>query len=102
VARRPVPVALGALALLGALAAGLGSAHPNYDPVAQLPGGTEAARAYADLRRSFPAGALNPTDVYLHGGSAITGARLRAFVARLGTVQGVAGMQPPVLSAHGT
>jgi putative drug exporter of the RND superfamily len=99
VARRPVPVIVGCVLLLGALATGLGTLRASYDPVAQLPAGTEAARAYDELRGGFPAGELNPTDVYLHGQQPISAAELTAFAGRLGSVSGVAGVRPPVLSA---
>ncbi len=102
VAGRPVLVAIGCLAVLGALAAGATSFRASYDPVGQLPPGTEAARAYTDLTRGFPAGALNPTDVYLHASAPIPAGALAAFTTRLGTVDGVATVAPPTLSLDGT
>lgn len=102
VSRRPAIVAVGSLVVLGTLAAGLASLRTSYDPIGQLPGGTEAARAYADLKRGFPAGALNPTDVYLHGSAPIPDSQLAAFVGRLGSIDGVAAAEAPVRSADGT
>lgn len=102
VSRWPAIAVAGALVVLGVLGIGLAVLRPSYDPVTQLPGGTEAARAYQDLKRGFPAGALNPTDVYLRGTTPISDAQLDAFAARLAAVPGVAGMQQPVRSPDGT
>jgi putative drug exporter of the RND superfamily len=101
VAGRPVLVVAGSVALLAALAAGLAALRPSYDPIAQLPAGTESGRAYADLRRGFPAGALNPTDVYLHGPARLSTASVTAFTGRLASVAGVAGVGRPTISADG-
>src|SRR5439155_6614488 len=72
---------------------------PDFDPSGQLPGGTEATRAYQDLKTGFPAGALNPTDVYLRGSA--PPAQVAAFVARLAKTPGVAAPLPPRVSADG-
>ncbi len=66
VAHHPVKVVAAALVLLGGLSAGLAMLSTDYDPISQLPPGTESARAFDDLQRGFPAGALQPTEVYLH------------------------------------
>ncbi len=39
----------------------------NYDFVSQLPSDTESRRAFTDLQSGFPAGALNPTQVFVRG-----------------------------------
>jgi RND superfamily putative drug exporter len=102
VARRPVTVIVASVTLLGGLAAGALTYHPDYDPIGQLPGSTEATRAYADLKKGFPAGALNPTDVYLRSsGAPLDQATIAAFARRLAAVPGVAGPMPPKVSADG-
>jgi RND superfamily putative drug exporter len=101
VAGRPVLVIVLGLTLLGGAAAGLVRLSPDYDPIAAQPAGTESARAYADLQRGFPAGALAPTEVYLTGDRPLTQADVGAFASRLGGVRGVAMPLPPRLSADG-
>src|SRR5439155_9911745 len=102
VERRPLVVAVVALAVLGGLAAGVGGFRPSYDPIAQLPADTEATRAYADLRGGFPAGALNPTDVYLRAATApLKPAQIGGFVRRLAAVPGVATPLAPRVSGDG-
>jgi RND superfamily putative drug exporter len=101
VARRPAIVLVGTLAMLGALAAGLLTFQPNYDPIDQLPQDTEAARAFADLQRGFPAGALQPTSIYLYAERPLTDTEVGGFTARLATVDGVASPLAPQLSEDG-
>ncbi|HJU01179.1 MAG TPA: MMPL family transporter, partial [Actinomycetes bacterium] len=98
VARRPVLVALVSGAVVVALAAGTLGFRQNYDFVSQLPSDTESRKAFADLQSGFPAGALNPTQVYVQGDQPLD----QAALARLGTslqqVPGVGQVQPPQLS----
>jgi RND superfamily putative drug exporter len=101
VARRPAVVIVVALAVLGALASGVLTFKPDYDPIAQLPTQTEATRAYDDLKTGFPAGALNPTDVYLRSDAPLAPAQMSAFVGRLAVVPGVATPLQPRVSADG-
>jgi RND superfamily putative drug exporter len=101
VARRPVAVIVGALVLLGGLAAGAFTVKSDYDPIGQLPPGTEATRAFADLQRGFPAGALQPTNVYLRADRSLTSAELGGYARALSAIGGVAMPMPPQLSADG-
>ncbi|MGC9667150.1 MMPL family transporter [Planosporangium sp. 12N6] len=101
VARRPVAVIVASLVLLGGLAAGALTYHPDYDPIGQLPSSTEATRAYGDLKQGFPAGALNATDVYLRADKPVDEAALGAFVQKLAGVPGVASPMQPKVSADG-
>ncbi|MCW2640117.1 MAG: hypothetical protein JWP76_2423 [Dactylosporangium sp.] len=101
VARRPVTVIVASLVLLGGLAAGALTYHPDYDPIGQLPGSTEATRAYGNLKEGFPAGALNATDVYLRSDAPVDQAALGAFVHKIAAVPGVASAMPPKVSADG-
>jgi RND superfamily putative drug exporter len=89
------------LALLGGLAAGALTFTPDYDPIDQLPARTEAARAFADLTSGFPAGALQPTEVYLSADRQLAPQEVGAFVGRLAAVPGVAALMAPVRSADG-
>ena len=79
--------------LLGGLAAGALAFKADYNPIDQLPGRTEATRAFADLQRGFPAGALAPTHVYLHADRPLTPDRDRRLRrARCRAIAGVAGV----------
>lgn len=102
VARRPVVVLSGTAVLLGVLAVGTFTYNPNYDPVAQLPGDTEATHAFEDLQRGFPAGALQPTNVYLSANRPLTQGEVGGFTQALGGADGVATPMQPQLSADGT
>jgi RND superfamily putative drug exporter len=101
VAGRPALVIALGLTLLGGAAAGLVRFAPDYDPIAAQPAGTESRRAYDDLRRGFPAGALAPTGVYLTADRPLTETELGAFAQRLAAVEGVAMPLAPRLSADG-
>jgi putative drug exporter of the RND superfamily len=98
VARRPVLVALVSGAVVVALAAGTLGFRQNYDFVSQLPSDTESRKAFTDLQSGFPAGALNPTQVYVRGDQPLEQAALAQLGARLQQVQGVGQVQPPQLS----
>jgi RND superfamily putative drug exporter len=101
VARRPAVVVAGTVVLLGGLAAGVATFTPDYDPVGQLPAKTEAARAYADLKTGFPAGALNATTVYLRSDTPLEPDAVTAFAARMAAVPGVAAPMGPTVAADG-
>jgi putative drug exporter of the RND superfamily len=98
VARRPALVALVSGAVVVALAAGTLGFRQNYDFVSQLPSDTESRKAFDDLQSGFPAGALNPTQVYVRADQPLEEAALAQLGARLQQVQGVGQVQPPQLS----
>ncbi|HEX7744970.1 MAG TPA: MMPL family transporter [Micromonosporaceae bacterium] len=102
VARRPAAIIAGTLALLGALAAGSAAFQADYDPIGQLPPDTEATQAFDQLQRGFPAGALQPTTVYLRADRPLTGADIQRFTADLAAVDGVAAPMRPQTSADGS
>ena len=101
VARRAGAVAGATGLLLAALASGVAGFNASYDTLSQLPEGTESARALKDLQAGFPAGALNPTTVYLRGGAPLDQAAVQAFAARLAGAEGVGQVQPPQLGQDG-
>jgi putative drug exporter of the RND superfamily len=101
VGRRPGLVLAGGVLLLGTAASGLVAVHPSYDPIRQLPSGTESGRAFAQLSAGFPAGALSPTTVYLHGDAPLSRPAVTAFMGRLAAVPGVASPLPPQSSVDG-
>ena len=101
VARRPAAVVVASVALLGGLATGAFAFSPDYDPIGQLPAKTEATRAFADLKLGFPAGALQPTDIYIATSRPLTEAEIGAFVQRVAGVQGVASPLAPRVALDG-
>ena len=101
VARRPVVVIVGTLAVLGTLATGVLIFQPTYDPIAQLPPDTEATQAFEDLQRGFPAGALQPTEVYLYANRPLTPTEVSGYTAKLAEAPGVASPLQPQMSADG-
>jgi RND superfamily putative drug exporter len=104
VGRRPAVVTLASGAVMVALAVAVVGFVANYDFSQSLPDDTESARAFKDLQRGFPAGALEPTNVYLRsdGGQRLDPGAVRGFAQRLGAVPGVGSVQQPQLSSDGT
>ena len=102
VARRPVPVIVAGILLLGGLAAGAVAFKADYNPIDQLPGRTEASQTYADLQRGFPPGALAPTHLYVTSPHPLSETEVGTFAERVQTINGVAGVLKPRLSATGT
>ncbi|WP_326562092.1 MMPL family transporter [Micromonospora sp. NBC_01796] len=101
VARRPIPIIVGTVVVLVALSAGALTFKSDYDPIGQLPPDTEATRAFEDLQRGFPAGALQPTNVYLRADRPLIQDEIGAMVQRLAAVDGVASPMPPQVSPDG-
>jgi putative drug exporter of the RND superfamily len=104
VARRPALTAAVSGGLLVLLAVGALFFKANYDQISQLPQGTESTEAFADLQEGFPAGALNPTQVYVHStdGSPVPQATVTAVAAAVEQVDGVGSLLPLRPSQDGT
>jgi RND superfamily putative drug exporter len=102
VAHRPARMALLASALLAALALGAAGYKASYD-LDQTQGGTESARALADMESGFPAGALHPTHVFVKstGGERLDAESLRALATRLENLRGVGQVMPADLNDRG-
>jgi RND superfamily putative drug exporter len=98
VARHPGRMALIAGGLLSLLAAGSLFYHANYDMMSSMPQNQESTTAYNDLKSSFPAGALNPTQVYVSSRSALAGSDLARLSSALKHTEGVAMVFPPALA----
>ncbi|MEU7804525.1 MMPL family transporter [Micromonospora arborensis] len=94
--RRPAVVALASGGVMVALALGVFGLKVDYDQVAQLPANTESARALNDLKTGFPAGALNPTTVYVRAdnGQRLDPAALTGYAQSLAQVPGVGSLMP--------
>ncbi|WP_433008536.1 MMPL family transporter [Kribbella sp. CA-294648] len=95
-ARRPGVVALVSGGIMVLLALGTLGMKVDYDAFSQLPKDTESGRAIKDLQAGFPAGALNPTTVYVKStdGSPLDPAELQTFAGKLAKVPGVGSVLP--------
>ncbi|WP_433161518.1 MMPL family transporter [Kribbella sp. CA-247076] len=95
-ARRPAVVAVVSGGLMVALALGALGMKVDYDAFSQLPDGTESAQAVKDLQAGFPAGALNPTTVYVRStdGTPLDPAELTTYAGKLAKVDGVGTVLP--------
>lgn len=101
VGRHPGRMALMLAPLLIALGAGALFYSADYNIANQLPSNTESAKGFTALRSAFPAGALNPTQVYVVGAEAQDPTELRRLAKRLRSVEGVAKVAPAQLSRDG-
>ncbi|MDX3004119.1 MMPL family transporter [Kribbella solani] len=95
-ARKPAVVAAISGAVMVVLALGSLGMKVDYDAFGQLPDGTESARAIKDLQSGFPAGALNPTTVYVRStnGTPLDPAALSTYAGKLAKVDGVGAVLP--------
>ncbi|GAA1580458.1 MMPL family transporter [Kribbella hippodromi] len=95
-ARKPALVAAISGAVMVVLALGSLGMKVDYDAFGQLPDGTESARAIKDLQSGFPAGALNPTTVYVRStnGTPLDPAELTTYAGKLAKVDGVGAVLP--------
>lgn len=94
--RRPVVVAFASGGVMVALALGMLGFKSDYDQTGQLPSGTESSRGFADLQSGFPAGALNPTSVFVRSdnGQRLDSGALQQFAGDLQKVPGIGGVMP--------
>jgi putative drug exporter of the RND superfamily len=94
--RRPAVVAGLSAGVMIALALGALGMKIDYDAFGQLPDDTESAQAVRDLQSGFPAGALNPTTVFVRSdsGSPLDPAALQQYAGTLARVAGVGSVLP--------
>ncbi|MEO3743292.1 MMPL family transporter [Plantactinospora sp. B5E13] len=94
--RRPALVAAVSGAVMVLLALGALGMRWDYDQSGQLPSDTESARGFADLQAGFPAGALNPTVVYVRAeaGQRLDPTALRQYADQLTAIPGIGGVMP--------
>ena len=86
VALRPVPVALGALVLLGAACAGLASIHTNNDPLSDLKGRPGSVVGEQLLSEHFAPGAIAPLVVLVPPSEAAGAAIAASSTSGIGAV----------------
>ena len=90
VGRRPGLTALVSGGVLVVLAAGTLGLRVNFDQTGQLPDDTESAVAFEDLQTGFPAGAINPTSVYLRSIDGPPSTRPRPRISPTGSARSTA------------
>jgi RND superfamily putative drug exporter len=102
VARRPLPIALAATALLASLAMFWPTLAPSYDATGLVPASAESARGYDTLDDHFPANELEPDYVLLSSDHDMRNAadlatieETAATIARLPGVTSVRGITRP-------
>lgn len=102
VARYPAAVLSVVIVVLGALAAVSLGYKADFGSFSEPPADTQSAAAYDDIKSAFPAGVLNPTQVYITSPAPFTPAQIAVTVQKLKNVQGVATPMQPAVSADGT
>ncbi|MFI1169114.1 MMPL family transporter [Streptomyces sp. NPDC020801] len=102
VARRPLAVTIGAVVLLGALAAGMADMKMDYS-TGSGSSRTPAAATAAEISHALPMGVSDPTDVYVTSGDRGTLDRhgVDALVKALSRTQGVGQVSPVVYDTAG-
>ena len=96
VAARPAAVAVGAVVLLGAMAAGAVQVKQSYESIGSPEPGTSAATWFDEMRTGFPPGVTAPTTIYVRstGGAALDTTALATYTDALAKVDGVGQVQP--------
>jgi RND superfamily putative drug exporter len=101
IARRPgrmVAVVVAALIVLGIFALGY---KADYSSFSQAPKGTQSATGYNELVSSFPAGVLQPTEVYVSSTSKLEQNELTPLTSKLKTAKGISSVGQPIIVGHG-
>jgi putative drug exporter of the RND superfamily len=103
VGRRPAVFAIASGLLLVVLTLGALSFKPTFDLAsAGIPSKAESVTALTTLERGLPAGATDPTEIYLHASSgSLSTAEATAYGAKLKTMPGVGMVAQPALSKDG-
>jgi len=103
VAARPAVVAVGAVVLLGAMAAGAVNLKQSYESIGSPEPGTSAADWFEEMRTGFPPGVSAPTSIYVRStdDTTIDTVLLARFAEDLGRVDGVGQVQPLGADAAG-
>ncbi|HUD10729.1 MAG TPA: MMPL family transporter [Candidatus Saccharimonadales bacterium] len=101
IAKRPaVMAAVVVIVLIGVSVFALGY-KSDYSSFSQPPKGTESATGYNELTGAFPAGVLNPTEVYVSSTSTLSPAQLAPLTQRLQHATGVSAVEPAVIAPSG-
>jgi len=101
VARKPGMVAATVIILLGIISAFAFSYRADFSSFSQPPKNTLSADAYNSLKSAFPAGAINPGQVYIQSGHKLTSADLKPMTDKLQKAKGVATVLPAAFYSGG-
>src|SRR5262249_36239737 len=95
VGRKPAMTAIVSGGIMIALALGVLGFKADYDQIGQLPSNNGSARALKDMQSAFPAGTLNPTEVYVQStsGAPLDRAAVERFALGLKDADGVGDLQ---------
>ncbi len=101
IARRPGIVTATVIIFLVVLAAFSTTFKSDFSSFSQPPKGTPSAAAYNQLTAAYPAGTLNPTQVYVKSTATLTAKDLQPLSDKLRQTDGVSAVLPPVIVADG-
>lgn len=101
VASHPARMGLASGGLLVVLAAGALFYTADYDSIDQLPGDAGARKAFEQMRTSFPAGSITPTQVLVTGDRPLDRKRIARLAVEHRKPEGVAAVKPPTYSRDG-
>ncbi|MBV6758825.1 MMPL family transporter [Rhodococcus opacus] len=101
IGRRPAVFAVVIGLVLIALASFASGYKSTYNTLGELPADTPSQQAFDTLGKSFPAGALSPTQVYVVAPGPLDPASLTPLVTALTQVPGVSSVAPPRPSQDG-
>jgi RND superfamily putative drug exporter len=102
IAKRPAVVASIIIVLMLGLGAFTLGYKSDFSSFGKPPAGSESAVGYNELTAAFPAGIINPTDVYVTGSTKLTLAELQPLEQKLARTKGVAGILQPTIGVDGT
>lgn len=98
VAKRPALTVIAVVVFLLVLTSFMIGAKADFSSFSEPPKNTESASAYADLVSAFPAGILNPTQVYVSSSTPLTAAKLAPLQQKLAATTGVDSVVPAIFS----
>ncbi|WP_072687129.1 MMPL family transporter [Rhodococcus marinonascens] len=101
IGRRPAVFAAAVGVVLIALASFASGYKSTYNTLGELPSDTPSQQAFDTLGKSFPAGALSPTQVYVVAPGPLDPNSLTPLVTSVSQVPGVSSVAPPQLSQDG-
>lgn len=101
IARRPGTVTALVVTVLVILASFSLTYKADFSSFSQPPKGTDSAKIYDQLTSAFPAGTLNPTQIYVTSTSTITIEQMQKISDKLAKTHGVSAVLPPVIVEDG-
>ncbi len=101
IARHPARMVGAVLVLLIALGVSALGYKPDFSSFSQPPKNTESATGYNELVSAFPAGVLEPTQIYITSTSKLNRKEITPLRQRLVHTTGIASVQPVVIAPGG-